>query len=216
MIPPDPRIAAAPGGVLPTPPNRTPPKPKPNVLGLVGLVLGLAAIAAAFVPDYGFVAWPLAGVGLVLGIVGTVQSTHGKTGGRGLAVTAVIVAVIAALLSATVVLFPSVLGTSTAGDLHIPPTPGDEHNVDFVVTSAGGATVRYGTLNDQRTESAPASTDQWHGHGSFSGGTPILTLTADTANASVVNQISCTILVDGKTVADSSGSTIALCTANVG
>ncbi|MEU4666422.1 hypothetical protein AB0F91_00295 [Amycolatopsis sp. NPDC023774] len=215
MIPPDPRLAAAPGRVLPTPPDRTPPKPKPNALGIVGLVLGLAAIAAAFMPDYGFVAWPLAGVGLALGLVGTVQATRGTAGGRGIAVTAVIVAVIAALLSATMVLFPSVFGTSSAGDLHIPPTPGDEHNVDFVVTSAGGATVRYGTLNDQRTESAPASTDQWHGHGSFSGGTPILSLTADTANASVVNQISCTILVDGKTVADNSGSTIALCTANV-
>ncbi|MGW4483327.1 hypothetical protein ACWEOE_05755 [Amycolatopsis sp. NPDC004368] len=212
MIPPDPR---APGGVLPAPPNRTPPKPGPNVLGIAGLVLGLVAVGAVFVPDYGYLAWPLAGVALVLGIVGTVRSVRGKAGGRGIAVAAMIVAVVAALLSATVVLFPGVLATSSAGDLHIPPTPGDEHHVDFVVTSAGGATVRYGTLNDQRTESAPASTDDWHGHGSFSGGTPILSLTADTANASVVNQISCAILVDGQQVASSSGSTIALCTANV-
>ncbi|QRP46697.1 hypothetical protein [Amycolatopsis sp. FDAARGOS 1241] len=200
---------------MPVPRNRPPAPPKQNVLGIVGVVLGLAAAGAVFVPDYAYVAWPLAGVGLVLGVAGVVQSARGKARGKAIAVVAVVVAVVAALLAATMVLFPSAFGARSAGELHIPPAAGDQHQVDFVVTSAGGATVRYGTLNDQRTETAPASTDDWHGRGSFSGGTPILSLTADTANASVANQISCSITVDGQKVADNSGSTIALCTANV-
>lgn len=213
---PSPKQAAdAPGGVVPAPPRPGSRRTKPNVAGIVGLVLGLAAIGAVFVPGYGYVAWPLAGVGLLLGTIGIAQAVRGKARGRKIAVAAVIVAVVAALMSATTVLFPSVFGARGTGDLHIPPTPGDRHQVDFVVSSADGAIVRYGTLNDQRTGSAPASTDDWHGHGSFSGGAPILTLTADTANASVANVISCAILVDGQQVASNRGSTIALCTANV-
>ena len=62
---------------------------------------------------------------------------------------------------------------------------------------------------------APASTDPWHGEASYNNGSYLLTLTADTRNSNVNNQISCSILVDGNKVADNSGTTIALCTANV-
>jgi hypothetical protein len=75
--------------------------------------------------------------------------------------------------------------------------------------------VRYGSLNDQRTENAPASTDAWQGQASYNNGSYLLTLTADTRNATVSNEIRCAILVDGKKVAENSGTTIALCTANV-
>lgn len=197
------------------PPQQEPPRRRANWPGGLAVVLGLAALGIAFLPDWGFLAWPVAGVGLAAGIAGIVLSSKGAMRGLGVALTGTALSALAAVLCGTMLLYPSMFGTARAGELHIPPQPGEKHSVDFVVTSAGGATVRYGTLNDQRTASTPPSTDDWHGHASYNGGTPILSLTADTANAGVTNQISCQILVDGKKVAESSGSSIALCTANV-
>ncbi|SFW60854.1 DUF4190 domain-containing protein [Amycolatopsis australiensis] len=186
-----------------------------NVLAAAGLVLGAAALVVAFVPDIGYVAWPLAGIGLVLAIVGLVQARRGAVGGRGLAITATVVSVAALLSTAGVLLYGTFLGGGETG-LHLPAVAGDKHSVTFQVTSAGGATVRYGSLSDQRTENAPASTDAWEGKASYNSGSYLLTLTADTRNSNVNNEIRCAILVDGRKVAENSGTTIALCTANVG
>jgi hypothetical protein len=190
-------------------------KPGRNILAIVGLLLGVAALGVTFVPGIEFVAWPLAGLGLILAIIGSVQVRKGTTGGRGLAITAVVVAVAALLTAAGMLLYSTFGGGGDAG-LHMPAVAGDKHSVTFQVTSAGGATVRYGSLSDQRTENAPASTDAWQGQASYNNGSYLLTLTADTRNAMVNNVISCAILVDGKKVAENSGTTIALCTANVG
>ncbi len=189
-------------------------KPRRNYLAFAGLTLGMAALVVAFVPDVGFVAWPLGGLGLALGIAGLVQAAKGMVGDRGLAVGGTTVSAIALLATGGVLLYDTFIGTGESG-LHMPAVAGDKHAVEFVVTAAGGATVRYGSLNDQRTETAPASTDDWKGGASYNNGTYLLTLTADTRNSQTNNEISCSILVDGKKVADNSGGTIALCTANV-
>ena len=189
-------------------------KARRNYLAFAGLTLGLAALVVAFLPDVGFVAWPLGGVGLVLAIGGLVQATRGTVGDRGLAIGGTTVSAIALLATAGVLLYDTFIGTGETG-LHVPAVSGDKHTVEFVVTAAGGATVRYGSLNDQHTETAPASTDDWKGGASYNNGTYLLTLTADTRASQVNNVISCSILVDGKKVADNSGTTIALCTANV-
>ncbi len=185
-----------------------------NYLAIAGLVLGVAALAVTFVPDIEFVAWLLGGLALVLAISGLVQVKKGTAGDRGLAITATVVAAAALLTTAGMLLYSTFLGSGESG-LHLPAVAGDKHAVTFQVTSAGGATVRYGSLSDQRTENAPASTDAWQGQASYNNGSYLLTLTADTRNASVDNEISCAILVDGKKVAENSGTTIALCTANV-
>ena len=190
-------------------------RPRRNFLALAGLLLGVAALVVLFVPDVGFVAWPLAGIGLVLAVVGLVQATKGTSGDRGLAVSGTVVSTLALLTTVGMLLYDTFIGTGESG-VHLPAVAGDKHSVEFVVTAAGGATVRYGSLNDQRTEIAPASTDDWKGEASYNNGSYLLTLTADTRNSQVNNEISCSILVDGKKVADNSGATIALCTANVG
>lgn len=189
-------------------------RPRRNYLAFAGLTLGLAGLVVAFLPDVGFVAWPLAGVGLVLAIAGLTQAAKGTVGDRGLAVGGTAVSAIALLATGGVLLYNTFIGTGETG-LHLPAVAGDKHTVQFVVTAAGGATVRYGSLSDQRTETAPASTDDWKGEASYNNGTYLLTLTADTRNSQVNNQISCSILVDGQKVAENSGGTIALCTANV-
>ncbi|MGW4060114.1 DUF4190 domain-containing protein [Amycolatopsis sp. NPDC004747] len=190
-------------------------KPGRNLLAIAGLVLGVAALVVTFVPDIEFVAWPLGGIGLVLAITGLVQAKKGTVGDRGVAVTATVVTAAALLTTGGMLLYSTFFGGGESG-LHLPAVAGDKHSVTFEVTSAGGATVRYGSLNDQRTEIAPASTDAWQGQASYNNGSYLLTVTADTRNATVSNEIKCAILVDGKKVAENSGATIALCTANVG
>ncbi|OXM60190.1 hypothetical protein [Amycolatopsis vastitatis] len=190
-------------------------RPRRNVLAIVGLPLGLAAIVVTFVPDVEFVAWPLGGIGLVLAIIGLTQVKKGTVGDRGLAIAATAVTAAALLTTAGALLYSTFIGGGEGG-LHLPAVAADKHSVVFQVTSAGGATVRYGSLSDQRTENAPASTDAWEGQASYNNGSYLLTLTADTRNSNVNNVISCAILVDGKKVAENSGTTIALCTANVG
>jgi hypothetical protein len=190
-------------------------RPRRNVLAIVGLLLGLAAIVVTFVPDVEFVAWPLGGIGLVLAIIGLTQVKKGTVGDRGLAITATAVTAAALLTTAGALLYSTFIGGGEGG-LHLPAVAADKHSVVFQVTSAGGATVRYGSLSDQRTENAPASTDAWEGQASYNNGSYLLTLTADTRNSNVNNVINCAILVDGKKVAENSGTTIALCTANVG
>jgi hypothetical protein len=190
-------------------------KPARNILAIVGLLLGVAALVVTFVPDVEFVAWPLGGIGLVLAITGLVQAKKGAVGDRGVAITATTVTAAALLTTGGMLLYSTFFGGGESG-LHLPAVAADKHAVTFQVTSAGGATVRYGSLNDQRTENAPASTDAWQGQASYNNGSYLLTLTADTRNATVSNEIKCAILVDGKKVAENSGTTIALCTANVG
>jgi hypothetical protein len=190
-------------------------RPRRNVLAIIGLLLGVAAIVVTFVPDVEFVAWPLGGIGLVLAIVGLTQVKKGTVGDRGLAITATAVTAAALLTTGGALLYSTFIGGGEGG-LHLPAVAGDKHSVVFQVTSAGGATVRYGSLSDQRTENAPASTDAWEGQASYNNGSYLLTLTADTRNSNVNNVINCAILVDGKKVAENSGTTIALCTANVG
>ncbi|ADJ50287.1 hypothetical protein AMES_8461 [Amycolatopsis mediterranei S699] len=190
-------------------------KPARNILAIVGLLLGVAALVVTFVPDVEFVAWPLGGIGLILAITGLVQAKKGTVGDRGVAITATTVTAAALLTTGGMLLYSTFFGGGESG-LHLPAVAADKHSVTFQVTSAGGATVRYGSLNDQRTENAPASTDAWQGQASYNNGSYLLTLTADTRNATVSNEIRCAILVDGKKVAENSGTTIALCTANVG
>ncbi|KDN20455.1 hypothetical protein [Amycolatopsis rifamycinica] len=190
-------------------------RPARNILAIVGLLLGVAALAVTFVPDVEFVAWPLGGIGLVLAVAGLVQAKKGAVGDRGVAITATGVTAAALLTAGGMLLYSTFFGGGESG-LHLPAVATDKHTVTFQVTSAGGATVRFGSLNDQRTENAPASTDAWQGQASYNNGSYLLTLTADTRNATVSNEIRCAILVDGKKVAENSGTTIALCTANVG
>ncbi|WP_328448123.1 MULTISPECIES: DUF4190 domain-containing protein [unclassified Amycolatopsis] len=190
-------------------------KPSRNILAIVSLLLGVAALIVTFVPDIGFVAWPLGAIGLVLAVAGLIQVKKGTVGGRGLAITAVVVSIAALLSTGGMLVYSTFLGGGSSG-LHLPAVAGDKHAVVFQVTSAGGATVRYGSLGDQRTENAPASTDAWQGQASYNNGSYLLTLTADTRNSNSYNDIGCAILVDGKKVAENSGTSIALCTANVG
>lgn len=210
-LPPQPSTRYGPGFATQGTRHR---KPK-NGLVAIGFLVGLGALGVAFVPVAGIAAWPLAVIGITLSVMGLIKIKKGAAGKKGMGVAGLALS-IAGLLAAGGLLAYTTFFTTGASGLHIPAVEGDEHRVEFVVSASGGATVRYGALSDQRTETTPASTDEWRGTASYNSGSYLLTVTADTRNSSVRNQISCSILVDGRKVASNEGQTIALCTANVG
>jgi hypothetical protein len=142
----------------------------------------------------------------------TVSKTTGGT--TGISYAGITLSVVAAAGCVTWLLQTG-MNSGTAG-LHFPAVSGDRHTVEFVVTSTGGAAVRYGNMGEQRTDRTLASTDAWRQRASYNRGPYLVTLTADNTSASLSNTITCGLFVDGTKVSENSGPTIALCTANVG
>lgn len=210
-LPPPPSTRYGPGFAT----HGTPQQKPKNGLVIAGFLVGLAALGVAFVPLAGIAAWPLAVIGITLSVMGLIKIKKGAADKKGMGVAGLTLS-IAGLLAAGGLLAYTTFFVIGESGLHIPAVAGDKHSVEFVVSASDGATVRFGALNDQRTEITPASTDEWRGTASYNSGSYLLTVTADTRNASVSNQISCSILVDGQKVAQNEGQTIALCTANVG
>jgi hypothetical protein len=189
-------------------------KPK-NGLVIAGFLIGLAALGVAFVPVAGLAAWPLAVIGMTLSVIGLIKIKKGEADKKGMGVAGLALSIAGLLAASGLLVYTNFFATGATG-LHIPAVAGDKNRVEFVVSASGGATVRYGSLNDQRSETTPASTDEWRGTASFNSGDYLLTVTADTRNSSVSNQIACSILVNGRKVAENKGQTIALCTAHAG
>ena len=201
--------------------NRTgPAKQIRNRHGAVAITFALVGLVLSLLPLLG----PDTTLVLVLGIAfsllaiafsvaGLRKDKRTLVGNKGVPITAIVLSVIAVALCVT--WFTRAEMNSGASGLHIPLVAGDRHTVEFAVTSTGGATVRYGIVTDQRTETSMPSTDAWRQKASYNKGSYRLTLSADNTSASLNNTITCTMSVDGKQVTQNSGTTIALCTANV-
>lgn len=211
LLPPPPSTRYGQGYAM----HGTLPQEPKNGLVITGFLTGLAALGIAFVPAAGIAAWPLAVIGITLSVMGLLKIKKGAADKKGMGVTGLALSIAGLLAAAGLLIYSTFFVTGESG-LHIPAVAGDKHTVEFVVSASGGAAVRFGALNDQRTELTPPSTDEWRGTASYNSGSYLLTVTADTRNASVSNQISCSIVVDGRKVSANDGQTIALCTANVG
>jgi hypothetical protein len=83
-------------GYGPPPPHwgAAPPQPR-NGLGTAGLTLGIIALVFSFIPLIGVIAWPLAIVGLILGICGISRASKQIANNRGVAIGGVICSVFA-------------------------------------------------------------------------------------------------------------------------
>lgn len=73
------------------PPQQQFPK---NGLGTAGFVLGLLAVIFAFIPIIGVIAWPMAILGLIFGIIGINRARQGAATNKGLAVAGTVLAAI--------------------------------------------------------------------------------------------------------------------------
>lgn len=83
-------------GSIPAPP--VVPQPPKNGLGTAGFVLGLLAALFALIPIVGVIAWPLAILGLVFGIVGIGRARRGAATNKGLSVAGTVLAAVALVI----------------------------------------------------------------------------------------------------------------------
>lgn len=81
-------------------PQTPPPTPEPagkSGLAIAGLVLGIVAVATSFMPIINNASFFIGLVGLVLGIIGLVQTRKGTKSGTGISVAAIILNVVACI-----------------------------------------------------------------------------------------------------------------------
>lgn len=142
------------------------PQPSPqNGMGTAGFVLGLLAALFAMLPVIGIIAWPLAVLGLIFGVLGITRATKGVATNKGLAVAGTVLAAIGLLLC---IAWAAAFGTAAAraGDELArvgtpapagaqPAAPPDAATVPFgqVWTSSNGNTITTGTPETGSSES---------------------------------------------------------------
>ncbi|MCY0905853.1 hypothetical protein [Arthrobacter sp. H14-L1] len=164
---------------------------KGNVFGTVALVLGIIAMVFCFIPVAGIAAFILGPLAIVFAIVGLTRK-HAK---KGTSIAGLILGAIAIVVAIIVTIVISIAVSS------IDKSVNAEHQIDYVVTSAGPAHVSYWTGGGTSTEDITAD---WKKSVTAKGfEISSLTVTGDYATA---GQVSCEILVDGKSISKNSGS----------
>lgn len=81
-------------------PQTPPPAPEPagkSGLAIAGLVLGIVAVATSFMPIINNASFFIGLVGLVLGIIGLVQTRKGTKSGTGLSIAAIVLNIVACI-----------------------------------------------------------------------------------------------------------------------
>lgn len=117
-----------------------PPVPS-NGLGVAALVLGILAILLAFIPILGFVAYPLAIVGIILGLVGLGRVRRGRSS-RGITLAGLIASIVGlVLVIVSTVIYVSAL---SAGVASADKAVNGLHNVTYKVTSTSGGKIVVG------------------------------------------------------------------------
>lgn len=85
-------------------------------MAIAGLVLGILAAVSSWIPIINNLSFVIAVIGLVLSIVGVVATTRGKKAGKGLAVAALVVNLVAAgIVLATQSAMSSAIDEATSG-----------------------------------------------------------------------------------------------------
>jgi hypothetical protein len=128
-----------PGYGQPYPPDQQfRPTPK-NGMGTAALVLGILAVVLAFVPILGFVSYPLAIIGIVLGLVGLGRVRKRVATNRGVTLAGMIASVLGlVLVIASTMLWVSAIGAGVEGANKAINAP---HNVTYKVTTTNGGDV---------------------------------------------------------------------------
>lgn len=110
-------------------------KPK-SAAAIVALVLGIIGLVSSWVPIINNLAFLLAGLGFIFGVVGLIGTLRGKKSGRGLAIASLIVCVIAcAVVLATQSAYSNAIDEAAKGTVSSSPaSTGDQ----AAATSANG------------------------------------------------------------------------------
>lgn len=132
-------------------PQTPPPAPEQPAgksgLAIAGLVLGIVAVATSFMPIINNASFFIGLVGLVLGIIGFVQTRKGTKSGTGLAVASIVLNIVACVaVLASQAFYGSVLdeAMSSAG---------------ISTSSASSSAVAQGSASSQAAPAASAASD---------------------------------------------------------
>lgn len=174
-----------------------PPPPAPsNGLGVAALVLGILAILLAFVPILGFVAYPLAIVGIILGLVGLGRVRSGRSS-RGITLAGLIASIVGlVLVIVSTVVYVSAIG---AGVASADKAVNGVHNVTYKVTSTNGGKVVVGYAQGTAgpgTGGAVSVPSPWSVDTTVTGSSAFLTASSsvDIQNPNATEGLTCEII----------------------
>ncbi|QWF78524.1 DUF4190 domain-containing protein [Amycolatopsis sp. CA-230715] len=201
------------------PPREDAPVTQPkNGLGTAGFVLGLVGLVFSFIPIIGVVAWPLVIIGLVLAAVGFSRARKGMASNSGIAIAGVVLS-LAGLIVCIVwaAAFKNAVDELDASRLHFGQEVQGGQTVEFLVTTDKQATVKVNDFPDSKDEVVQPGAD-WHLKAGFKGGMHAFTLSATAVNSSEHANMTCKIVVDGKTLKEDKSQLglPALCSASIG
>lgn len=190
-----------------------------NGLGTAGFVLGLVGLVFSFIPLIGVVAWPLVIIGLVLSVVGIAKARKTRAS-KGLAIAGTVLSAIGLLVCIVwVAAIGNVADEAQRNELK-PVEAGQspaagQHTAVFELSTEAPVNVQYGDLGDQRTVVVDP-TKKWRQEFSFAGGSHNLTLSATPVDTGdLTSTVTCSITVDGETVAQQSNPLGVWCNADV-
>lgn len=139
-------------GSLAPPAHPSPQLPR-NGLGTAGFVLGLLSALFAMIPIIGVIAWPMAILGLIFGVLGIGRANHGVATNKGLAIAGTALAAIGLVLCIAWAAAVGSAAQQVSNDLdrsgaapaapQLPAAPSDAATVPFgqVWTSSNGNTI---------------------------------------------------------------------------
>ncbi|WP_158888190.1 DUF4190 domain-containing protein [Amycolatopsis anabasis] len=198
-----------------------PPAPQPvpqpkNGLGTAGFVLGLVGLLFSFIPVIGLIAWPLVILGLIFSIIGLLRANKGEATNKGLSIAGIAVSAIGLVVCVLwVAVFGKVASEVSDNRLQFGKDVAGGHSVEFVITGNQPVNVTYGDIIDTKQEIVQPGAE-WRQKAGYQGGPHLFSLTATTTQATGDSKVSCSILVDGKKVAEQQDSLgAAMCTATV-
>ncbi len=174
----------------PVNPNYSQPA-KGNPLGITALVLGIVAVAFAFIPIVGFIAFILGPLAVIFGVIGLTR----KFTKKGTSIAGLILGVVSVIIAIIITALISAAANSVSESLN------KEHKVEYVVTTTGPAHVTYWNGSGSSTEDITADWKKELTTTGFS--VTSLSVSGDFASDS---SVTCEILVDGTSVSKNTGS----------
>lgn len=181
-----------------------PPQRPGNGFGVAALVVGIIALLLAWIPVINIGAIVLGVIAVILGILGLRK----KFAGRGMSIAGIVLGALA-IIGSVIVLIATAAFVGLVEE-EIQRTEGQEFSVEYIATvDQGEAQVSYGSAGGSSTESI---TGEWNEETTVTGFNLLsVTVTGDATAGE--QQLGCEIRVNGETVAEESGTSLAACSA---
>ena len=181
-----------------------PPQRPGNGFGVAALVVGIIALLLAWIPVINIGAIVLGVIAVILGILGLRK----KFAGKGMSIAGIVLGALA-IIGSVIVLIATAVFVGLVEE-EIQRTEGQEFSVEYIATvDQGEAQVSYGSAGGSSTESI---TGEWTEEATVTGFNLLsVTVTGDATAGE--QQLGCEIRVNGETVAEETGTSLAACSA---